>query len=61
MLSYPTIDQLNSMRLTGMAKGLRAQLENPESHNCPCTGNPSEQFWNDCSSRRMRHSCAPLL
>jgi hypothetical protein len=61
MLSYPTIDQLNSRRLTGMAKGLRAQLENPESHNCPFTGNPSEPFWNDCSSRRMLRSGALLI
>jgi hypothetical protein len=35
MLSYPTVDQLNGMRLTGMSKGLRAQLENPESRNFP--------------------------
>jgi DNA replication protein DnaC len=35
MLIHPTIDKLNSMRLTGMAKGLRAQLENPEIHNLP--------------------------
>lgn len=33
MLIHPTIDKLNSMRLTGMAKGFRAQLENPEIHN----------------------------
>ena len=33
MLIHPTIDKLNSMRLGGMAKGLRAQLENPEIHN----------------------------
>ena len=35
MLIHPTIDKLNSMRLAGMAKGLRAQLENPEIHNLP--------------------------
>ena len=35
MLIHPTIDKLNSMRLNGMAKGLRAQLENPEIHNLP--------------------------
>lgn len=35
MLIHPTIDKLNSMRLTGMAKGFRAQLENPETHNLP--------------------------
>lgn len=35
MLIHPTIDKLTSMRLTGMAKGLRAQLENPEIHNLP--------------------------
>ena len=35
MLIHPTIDKLNSMRLTGMAKGFRAQLENPEAHNLP--------------------------
>ena len=35
MLVHPTIDKLNSMRLTGMAKGFRAQLENPETHNLP--------------------------
>lgn len=33
MLIHPTIEKLNSMRLAGMAKGLRAQLENPEIHN----------------------------
>ena len=33
MLIHPTIDKLNSMRLTGMAKGLRAQMESPEIHN----------------------------
>ena len=33
MLIHPTIDKLNSMRLTGMAKGFRAQLESPEIHN----------------------------
>jgi len=33
MLIHPTIDKLNSMRLAGMAKGLRAQAENPEIHN----------------------------
>lgn len=35
MLIHPTIDKLNSMRLTGMVKGLRAQMENPEIHNLP--------------------------
>jgi DNA replication protein DnaC len=35
MLIHPTIDKLSSMRLAGMAKGLRAQLENPEIHNLP--------------------------
>jgi DNA replication protein DnaC len=35
MLIHPTIDKLNSMRLAGMAKGFRAQLENPEIHNLP--------------------------
>ena len=35
MLSYPTIDKLNSMRLTGMAKGFRAQMESTEIHNLP--------------------------
>ena len=35
MLIHPTIDKLNSMRLSGMAKGFRAQLENPEIHNLP--------------------------
>jgi DNA replication protein DnaC len=35
MLIHPTIDKLNSMRLTGMAKGFRAQLESPEIHNLP--------------------------
>jgi DNA replication protein DnaC len=35
MLIHPTIDKLNSMRLAGMAKGLRAQLENPAIHNVP--------------------------
>ncbi len=35
MLIHPTIDKLNSMRLTGMAKGFRSQLENPEIHNLP--------------------------
>ena len=35
MLIHPTIDKLNSMRLSGMAKGLRAQMENPEIHNLP--------------------------
>lgn len=33
MLTHPTIDKLNGMRLAGMAKGLRAQMENPEIHN----------------------------
>jgi len=35
MLIHPTIEKLNSMRLAGMAKALRAQLENPEIHNLP--------------------------
>jgi len=35
MLIHPTIDKLNSMRLTGMAKAFRAQLESPEIHNLP--------------------------
>lgn len=35
MLIHPTIDKLNSMRLTGMTKALRAQMENPEIHNLP--------------------------
>lgn len=35
MLIHPTIDKLNSMRLSGMAKGLRAQMENPDIHNLP--------------------------
>lgn len=35
MLIHPTIEKLNSMRLAGMAKGLRTQLENPEIHNLP--------------------------
>lgn len=35
MLIHPTIEKLKSMRLAGMAKGLRAQLENPEIHNLP--------------------------
>lgn len=35
MLIHPTIDTLSSMRLAGMAKGLRAQLENPEIHHLP--------------------------
>lgn len=35
MLIHPTIDKLTSMRLTGMAKAFRAQLENPEIHNLP--------------------------
>ena len=35
MLIHPTIDKLNSMRLSGMAKGVRAQMENPEIHNLP--------------------------
>lgn len=35
MLIHPTIEKLNSMRLAGMAKGLRAQMENPEIHNLP--------------------------
>ena len=35
MLIHPTIDKLNSMRLTGMAKAVRAQMENPEIHNLP--------------------------
>ena len=29
MLIHPTINKLNTMRLTGMAKGFRAQMENP--------------------------------
>jgi len=33
MLIHPTIDKLSSMRLTGMVKGLRAQMENPEIEN----------------------------
>jgi hypothetical protein len=61
MLSYPTVDQLNGMRLIGMAKGLRAQLGNPESHNFPGTGLPGGPCGNDGSSRRMRRSCAPLV
>jgi DNA replication protein DnaC len=35
MLIHPTIDKLNSMRLSGMAKEVRAQMENPEIHNLP--------------------------
>lgn len=35
MLIHPTIDKLTSMRLTGMAKAFRAQLETPEIHNLP--------------------------
>jgi len=35
MLIHPTIEKLNSMRLAGMAKGLRAQQENPEIYNLP--------------------------
>lgn len=35
MLIHPTIDKLNSMRLTGMAKAFRAQLETPEVHSLP--------------------------
>jgi DNA replication protein DnaC len=35
MLIHPTIDKLNSMRLTGMAKAFRTQLESPEIHNLP--------------------------
>jgi len=35
MLIHPTIDKLNSMRLTGMAKAVREQMENPEIHNLP--------------------------
>lgn len=35
MLINPTIDKLNTMRLGGMAKGLRAQLDNPEMYNLP--------------------------
>lgn len=35
MLIHPTIDKLYSMRLCGMAKAFRAQLENPEIHNLP--------------------------
>jgi len=35
MLNHPTIDKLNSMRLTGMAKAVRSQMENPEIHNLP--------------------------
>jgi DNA replication protein DnaC len=35
MLIHPTIDKLNSMRLSGMAKAFRAQLDNPEIHNLP--------------------------
>lgn len=35
MLIHPTIDKLNSMRLTGMAKAFRAQLESPDIHNLP--------------------------
>lgn len=35
MLIHPTIDKLNSMRLTGMAKAFRAQLESPEFHDLP--------------------------
>ena len=35
MLIHPTIDKLNSMRLTGMAKEVRTQLETPEIHNLP--------------------------
>ena len=35
MLIHPTIEKLKSMRLAGMAKGLRAQLENPEIHSLP--------------------------
>jgi len=35
MLIHPTIDKLNSMRLSGMAKGVRAQMESPEIHNLP--------------------------
>ena len=35
MLIHPTIDKLNCMRLTGMAKAFRAQLETPEIHNLP--------------------------
>jgi len=33
MLIHPTIDKLGNMRLTGMVKGLKAQLENPEIDN----------------------------
>lgn len=33
MLIHPTIDKLSSMRLTGMAKGVRAQLDNTEIQN----------------------------
>jgi len=35
MLIHPTIDKLNSMRLTGMAKGFRAQIESTEIHSLP--------------------------
>jgi DNA replication protein DnaC len=35
MLIHPTINTLNSMRLAGMAKGLRTQMDNPEIHNLP--------------------------
>jgi len=35
MLIHPTIDKLNGMRLYGMAKAFRAQLETPEIHNLP--------------------------
>lgn len=35
MLIHPTIEKLKSMRLAGMARGLRAQLENPEIHSLP--------------------------
>jgi|ERR1035438_863710 DNA replication protein DnaC len=35
MLIHPTINKLSSMRLAGMARECRAQMENPEIHNLP--------------------------
>lgn len=60
MLIHPTIDKLNSMRLTGMAKALRAQMENPEIHNLPFEDRLALIVDMECLERESRQLTAKL-
>jgi len=55
MLTHPTLEKLNRLRLHGMAKALREQMEQPEADGLPFTDRLALLVDREATERETRH------